>query len=56
MNEPVPQETVINLRPSGGAALAPRPVTAGKIALATGGGVLALTALGARRWRCSTWR
>ena len=46
MNEPVPQETVINLRPSGGAELAPRPVTAGKLVLATGGGVLALAVLG----------
>lgn len=46
MNEPVPQETVINLRPSGGAELSPRPVTAGKLVLATGGGVLALAMLG----------
>ncbi|QLG09696.1 hypothetical protein HLB42_02135 [Deinococcus sp. D7000] len=46
MNEPVPQETVINLRPAGGAELAPRPVTAGKLVLATGGGVLALAVLG----------
>ncbi|MDV6373005.1 hypothetical protein [Deinococcus arenicola] len=47
MTDPIPQETVINLRPaSGGTELAPRPVAAGKIALATGSGVLALAVLG----------
>ena len=46
MSQPHRDDTVIELRPSTSQAPAPRAVTAGKIALATGGGVLALAALG----------
>ena len=38
MSQPHRDDTVIELRPSTSQPLAPRPVTAGKIALATGGG------------------
>ncbi len=46
MSKPVRQETTIELRPVSDQPLASRPVTAGKVALMTGGGVLALAALG----------
>ncbi|UBV42412.1 hypothetical protein LAJ19_12385 [Deinococcus taeanensis] len=45
MSQPSRDETVIELRPSTPPP-AQRPVTAGKLVLATGGGVLALAALG----------
>ncbi|MBZ9713381.1 hypothetical protein [Deinococcus multiflagellatus] len=45
MSQPFRDESVIELRPSTQAP-AKRPVTAGKLALVTGGGVLALAALG----------